>query len=1042
MKNYFVPSYSAFLLLILLLLRISPEAHATDNLNKKPSITLAPEFKVFNTNLAPFTAQVGKHAPIQQYSISWNNLPNEIITISAPSGYEFSVSNILDTEEDGGDYRTSLSINTNALGSESHSIFVRLRDDFLPGTYSGSMTNKIESTGQNLPVPVTGTITDLPEAAKITIVGPPNLGSTEEGKVGTAIQYDVVVNNFLRKAPGIIEINAPNDFEISLAQASGFSNQISLPLTGSDIVVNNTFHFFARIKGNLPPGNYSTSLIFFNPQANRTFEIKGKVIPSTATAGVSPSTLTGFESSQDQPSIEKSFLLSATDLPTETVSEFTIGAPAGFEVSTAKEGPYQDIISVGSGIDDEDGTNDFGHLQKFIFVRLKSGLSPGLYSGDIINFNALVGNHKVAVSGKAFENFPRTLTSNPTSISALSTIQGTASGTNNFLLKAKGFLNQSQPMSITAPSEFEISQSSNGPFTQTLDFNDYDQNGDLTKNILIRIKSTTLAGNPSGNILVEILGLIAPLTIPVTGQVAPPPATSLSPGTLTFSTAAATPSPAQSFIISGTGLTISTPPIIGVTATAPADYELALSAAGPFSDNISTLAGVAADHTSSRELFIRLKGTGAGAVNRTMQVQMGSVTPSTLTLNGNVITGPPVLSVDPSSLSFASDGIAPSDSKLYKVTGQNFPTGNLSPTTAVNIAVTGPFEIHFASPDFTDGIGLLANGEHQLEVRMKAGLAPGTYTGNISHSNPAVATVNIALSGIVTPGPELTSNPLALKDFAAELGKASFAKSYIAKAANFPTTLAEETLNLDAPINFEISTDEKGPYTDKLQLPLSNGALTKTIFVRLKTTAPLGLITGNLVQKVGTLAESIVTLEGNVVQIFPVRLVSFTGKPVSEGKTFLEWQTSEETENAGFEIQKSTDAKSFSNIGWIDGQGNANQLKTYTFLDEEASTTAYYRLKQIDFDGTFTLSRIVVVVPENESVARLKAWPNPSTDGVFNVELPAAVNGTFLYDLTGKLLPAPIKTGKLDLTRYPSGLYMLKIKTKEEVRTIRLMKSN
>jgi hypothetical protein len=532
------------------------------------------------------------------------------------------------------------------------------------------------------------------------------------------------------------------------------------------------------------------------------------------------------------------------------------------------------------------------------------------------------------------------------------------------------------------------------------------------------------------------------VTIPTTGQVAPPPATSLSPGSLTFSTAAATPSPAQSFIISGTGLTISTPPIIGVTATAPADYELALSAAGPFSDNISTLAGVAADHTSSRELFIRLKGTGAGAVNRTMQVQMGSVTPSTLTLNGNVITGPPVLSVDPSNLSFASDGIAPSDSKLYKVTGQNFPTGNLSPTTAVNIAVTGPFEIHFASPDFTDGIGLLANGEHQLEVRMKAGLAPGTYTGNISHSNPAVATVNIPLSGIVTPGPELTSNPLVLKDFAAELGKASFAKSYIAKAANFPTTLAEETLNLDAPINFEISTDEKGPYTDKLQLPLSNGALTKTIFVRLKTTAPLGLITGNLVQKVGALAESIVTLEGNVVQIFPVKLVSFTGKPVSEGKTLLEWQTSEETENAGFEIQKSTDAKSFNNIGWIDGQGNANQLKTYTFLDEEASTTAYYRLKQIDFDGTFTLSRIVVVVPENESVARLKAWPNPSTDGVFNVELPAAVNGTFLYDLKGKLLHAPVKTGKLDLTRYPSGLYMLKIKTKEEVRTIRLMKSN
>ncbi|MEO6287477.1 MAG: T9SS type A sorting domain-containing protein [Dyadobacter sp.] len=937
MKNYFLlknPSLWISLLICLCAANFHDiqAIPYTDPLKADP-----PKITVAATSLPAFTSIVGSPSAHVKYRVDWENITNEEgIGFQAPTGYQITaVFGATDEPGDSpffGDFDSDIlipgglaSLNTGIF------IFVRLSPAVLPGNYNANITGGTQ-TLTAAPVAVNGVVTPLADPGVLRVLsGAISAPSTEFGETSLPNFYLLKIDRLLRQDPKFVQITAPEFFEISFEEIGPFSTVLTLPFSGNKILVTQETAIFFRLKAGLPIGKYQSVVQHFNPQTSQVEQVvKGEVVPSNATAGVSPSSLTNFKASKTLPSPDQNYVLSATDLPALIASQFTILAPNGFQVSVNKSGPYEDFITIDSGVDDQDNTTDFSNLQKNIFVRLKSGLTPGIYSGDIVNVNSLTGNHKVSVSGEAFEEFPQTLTSSPGSIIALNTIQGTASGTNNFLVRAKGFtdLQNGESLHIKAPSSFEISLSSNGPFSEELDFTDFDNKGDLTKNVLIRIKSTALAGTLTGEIDVNV-GPLASLTIPVTGQVAPPPATSLSPGTLTFSTAATTPSPAQAFTISGTGLPISTPPIIGVTATAPADYELALSAAGPFSDNISTLAGVAADHTASRQLFIRLKGTGSGTVNRTMPVQMGSVPPSTLILNGTI------------------------------------------------------------------------------------GSAP-----------------------------ELTSNPLSLKDFAAELGKASFAKSYVTKAANFPTTLVEETLTLDAPVHFEIGTDEKGPYTDRLLLTLSNGALTRTIFVRLKTTAPLGLITGNLVQRVGTLAESIVTLEGNVVQVFPVTLVSFTGKAAGEGKTLLEWQTSEERENAGFEIQKSTDAKFFSNIGWIDGLGNANHLKTYTFLDEEATTTAYYRLKQIDFNGTFTLSRIVVVVPENESVVRLKAWPNPSTNGIFNVELPTAVNGTFLYDLTGKLLPAPIKTGKLDLTPYPSGLYMLKIKTKEEVRTIRLMKSN
>ncbi|MCE7066974.1 T9SS type A sorting domain-containing protein [Dyadobacter sp. CY326] len=787
------------------------------NLLATNTTAAAPDVITSTKSTLNFSGEVGSVSDGQTFILTFPGGDGQIL-IDAPAGYE-----IKGNVGIGQDFGNHVEV-PGTFSLAFLEVTVRMRADFLPhlpGNHTSLLTCNFNPSGSggNSKVDITLSSTIAPRSVpgRISVGDPIVLNSFREGEGPSVQSYNLDIIFLLNQEPRILDIISPNDFEISLLEAGPFSSSLSFSIGGglqSQIFASKKI--FVRLKGNLPPGTYTTDILHTPPQAGAVVKtVTCTITPSIATAGVSPASLTGFKASSDAPSVEQNYLLSATDLPAQSASQFTILAPVGFQVSSEKDGPYQDFIIVDRGADDQDNTTDFSNLQKAIFVRLKAGLTPGLYSGDVVNVNALTGNHKVAVSGEAFDKFPQTITSDPTSITALNTIQGTASGTNNFLLRAKGFISlpNGASMHVRAPANFEISQSANGPFSQDLDFTDFDSKGDLTKNVLIRIKSNALAGTLTGNIEVNI-GILFSLVIPVAAQVAPPPATALNPDTLTLSTPPGTPSPVQNFTISGTGLPIASPAIIGVSATAPDGYELALAATGPFSDAISTLASVANDHTASRTLFIRLKGTGAGVVDGKMNVQMGNV------------------------------------------------------------------------------------------------------------------------------------------------------------------------------------------------------------------------------------QASILTLKGLVSLILPVTLSRFSAKPTDASRTLIEWETTDEVQNEGFEIQKSTDALTFHKIGWMDGQGTSKQTKRYSFTDENANTTSYYRLKQIDFDGKFTMSRIVVVVPENESITHLNAFPNPSVDGLFNVQMPELVTESALFDIAGKKLEIPVANGKLDLRRFPSGLYMLKIQTKEEQRTIRLMKSN
>lgn len=112
--------------------------------------------------------------------------------------------------------------------------------------------------------------------------------------------------------------------------------------------------------------------------------------------------------------------------------------------------------------------------------------------------------------------------------------------------------------------------------------------------------------------------------------------------------------------------------------------------------------------------------------------------------------------------------------------------------------------------------------------------------------------------------------------------------------------------------------------------------------------------------------------------VIPVELTSFSVAVVSGGVK-LDWATATETNNKGFEIQKSFDNKTFVAVGFVSGKGTTTEPNSYSFSENIKGETEiiYYRLRQIDFDGSSHLSSVqsVSFIPVVYSLSQ--NYPNP-----------------------------------------------------------------
>lgn len=140
--------------------------------------------------------------------------------------------------------------------------------------------------------------------------------------------------------------------------------------------------------------------------------------------------------------------------------------------------------------------------------------------------------------------------------------------------------------------------------------------------------------------------------------------------------------------------------------------------------------------------------------------------------------------------------------------------------------------------------------------------------------------------------------------------------------------------------------------------------------------------------------------------ILPVELTRFDA--FSKDKAvLLKWETASESENAGFEVERSQDAKNWETIGFVEGNGTSFVARNYQFSDANPySGLNYYRLKQMDYDGQFEYSPITAVANENAGLDKLEVFPNPAALGqaVQIKHLPESVNEVLLFDLTRQVV--------------------------------------
>jgi len=182
----------------------------------------------------------------------------------------------------------------------------------------------------------------------------------------------------------------------------------------------------------------------------------------------------------------------------------------------------------------------------------------------------------------------------------------------------------------------------------------------------------------------------------------------------------------------------------------------------------------------------------------------------------------------------------------------------------------------------------------------------------------------------------------------------------------------------------------------------------------------------------------------------PVELTSFTASVIGS-KVKLNWQTATEINNYGFEIERASLSASplqvWEKIGFVNGNGNSNSQKSYSFTDENISTGKYsYRLKQIDNDGTFEFSSTIEVdlgIPKEFQLSQ--NYPNPFNPMTkIHYTLPVEAQVTLqLYSITGELLESLVSenqtTGSytidFDGSNYASGTYIYRLVANDFVQT-------
>lgn len=178
----------------------------------------------------------------------------------------------------------------------------------------------------------------------------------------------------------------------------------------------------------------------------------------------------------------------------------------------------------------------------------------------------------------------------------------------------------------------------------------------------------------------------------------------------------------------------------------------------------------------------------------------------------------------------------------------------------------------------------------------------------------------------------------------------------------------------------------------------------------------------------------------------PVEWLGFAATP-QNGQVLCQWETATEINSAFFLVEKSQDGELYSAFAKVDAAGNSDELQSYDAWDNEPFMgLSYYRIKQVDTDGTHSYSNMVSVMFTSEG--SLMVFPNPASDRVFlDYESPRSgpveIN---LLDINGRHVLTQnleLNAGRnripMDIGHVSEGVYIIQLNQWDQVYNLRLV---
>ncbi|GAA3964933.1 hypothetical protein GCM10022407_09340 [Hymenobacter antarcticus] len=188
----------------------------------------------------------------------------------------------------------------------------------------------------------------------------------------------------------------------------------------------------------------------------------------------------------------------------------------------------------------------------------------------------------------------------------------------------------------------------------------------------------------------------------------------------------------------------------------------------------------------------------------------------------------------------------------------------------------------------------------------------------------------------------------------------------------------------------------------------------------------------------GGVPGSVFTLAFSVVNspALPVRLTAFAAEAQGTAAVLLRWATATEENNREFVVQRSFDGREFTAIGRVAGHGSTTMPQAYTFADKELPARRallYYRLRQVDTDGTSTFSPVRTVTAKGEAgkiALQIMAPDQPGMALRYQFTGPLlGAEQVEMYSIMGQRLGkyrlAADGTGSIPVDGLPTGTYVL-----------------